>query len=165
METAVDAAAHEQAAAFVTDQVQRADAQGLPVNEFITSLWTRVRRGRQLSDAQVQGALKFKERWDEREAERAAERANAEPVITGFGLVITGEVLSVKLHENKYGVKLVMTVKDDRGFRVWGTVPQSIANIERGQRVTFQANVERPVDGDDETFGFFKRPRHARVIA
>ena len=162
METAVDAAAHEQAVAFVTDQVQRADAQGLPVSEFITSLWTRVRRNRQLTDAQVAGALKFKERFEEREAERAAERARAQPVIVGYGLVITGEVVSVKLHESKYGVKLVMTVKDDRGFCVWGTVPQHLSEIQRGQRLTFQANVE--VSDRDETFGFFKRPRHARVL-
>ena len=159
---AIDASAHEQAAAFVTDQVNRADTQGLPVSEFLTSLWKRVQRGTPLTDAQVEGALRFKEKWEEREAERAAERARAQPVITGNGLVITGEVLSVKLHENPYGVRTVMTVRDDRLFRVWGSVPHSIADVERGQRVTFQANVE-PSDRD-ETFGFFKRPRHARVI-
>jgi hypothetical protein len=55
-----------------------------------------------------------------------------------------------------------MLVRDDRGFKVWGTVPSSLPNTDRGDKVTFTASVER--SNNDETFGFFKRPSKATLI-
>lgn len=94
-------------------------------------------------------------------AERAAEAETATPVVAGKGIEITGEVVSVKWHENAYGGREVMTVKDARGFKVWGSVPASIDNVQKGDTVTFVANVE--ASDKDETFGFFKRPRAAKI--
>ncbi len=96
------------------------------------------------------------------DAERAAERATAEPVPTANGEVLVGEVVSTKLQENDYGVRVVMTVKEDRGFLVWGTVPAAIDGVEKGDRVEFTANV-KPSDRDDK-FGFFSRPRKATIM-
>lgn len=89
-------------------------------------------------------------------------RAVASPVVVGTGVAVTGEILSLKLHENAYGVREVMTVRDSRGFKVWGTQPSALYGAVVGDCVTFLANVE--VSDRDETFGFFKRPRKARNL-
>ena len=132
------------------------------------------------TSAQVEALHKIKADRDAREAERR-------PVQTGKQ-TITGRILSIKDHENMYGTTAKMVVKDDRGFKVWGTMTGPIRNlvydawlvslggdVEReiresdswvwrdwakstGQRVTFTATVD-PAQGDDSfDFGFFKRP-------
>lgn len=99
---------------------------------------------------------------DERVAEeRAAEQAKMSPVVEGK-IQVTGRIVSLKLHENDYGVREVMTVLDDRGFKLWGTQPRSLYSAKVDDRVTFMATVER--SDRDETFGFFKRPTKAQVI-
>jgi hypothetical protein len=86
------------------------------------------------------------------------------PVVTGKSVDITGKVLSLKMRESQWGESLKMLIKDDRGFKVWGTVPKTIvAAIETGDRVAFTATVE--ASDDDETFGFAKRPRKAAILA
>lgn len=104
-------------------------------------------------------------RAHDRELERIAEREReivelTEPCFTGRG-VITGRVLRTDIKDNGFQLRTVFTVLDDRGFKVWGTVPAAIDVVEAGQRVTFTATVEPK----DETFGFFKRPTKAEVIA
>jgi hypothetical protein len=84
---------------------------------------------------------------------------------------ITGVVLGFKWVDNpfRYGDAQTqkMIVRDDRGFKVFGTVPNRIDGIDgysvlaKGQRIQFTAQVER--SGDDSTFGFFKRPASAKV--
>lgn len=93
-------------------------------------------------------------------AQRAAEQAEldaAEPCPTGR-VKITGEILAIKLQESYYGDTWKMLVKDDRGFKVWGSIPSSL-HATRGARVTFMAAVEP--SADDNKFGFFKRPTKA----
>ena len=84
------------------------------------------------------------------------------PVPEGKGIQITGEVISVKIKYSQYGEQLKMLVEDDRGFRVWGSVPKKISDVEKGNRVTFRASVERSLD--DAGFGFYKRPTKAEII-
>ncbi len=105
-------------------------------------------------------------------AKRAAYEA-AESVPTGR-VAITGEILSTKIVESQYGSTLKMLVRDDRGFKVWGSMPSAIQGgyndetdlvddgADKGDRVTFTAAVE-PSD-DDDKFGFFKRPTKAAII-
>lgn len=69
---------------------------------------------------------------------------------------IVGEIVKLDVSENAYGVRQVMTVKDARGFKVWGTVPSAFNNVEVGDKVEFNADVAR--SDRDECFGFFKRP-------
>lgn len=97
-----------------------------------------------------------------RDADRATEKANAVDCPEGR-MVITGEI--VKL-DSKAGyayntVRWVMTVKDDRGFVLWGTQPASLSHAEKGDRVQFTATIER--SDQDAKFGFFKRPSKAMV--
>jgi len=97
----------------------------------------------------------------------------AAPVPTGKGVKVTGTVVKVDWKENAYGGRLVMTVKNDAGWLVWGTVPQSLTVDERGyttadsavkagDAVSFTATIEA---SDRPEFGFFKRPTKAVRIA
>jgi hypothetical protein len=75
-------------------------------------------------------------------------------------VVITGTVQRTEAKDTDYGVRYVMTVLDDRGFTVWGSIPSGL-RVKPGDRVTFTAAVE-PSDKPD--FGFTKRPRKASVL-
>src|SRR5699024_10112765 len=117
-----------------------------------------------LTDAQVAAVRKIA-------AERAAEPEPA-PIVSGR-VAVTGRVISVKSRETRYGMAHKMIVRDDRGFRVHGSVPKALqvdddgaihggSMVRGGERVTFTATVE-PSD-DDPTFGFFKRPANAERL-
>ena len=77
-------------------------------------------------------------------------------------VVITGTVLSFKWQGSDYGDVLKMLVQDDRGFRVWGSVPASLDDAERESRISFTATVSQ--SDRDTKFGFFKRPTKAVVL-
>ena len=91
------------------------------------------------------------------EARRAAEAALAADVPEGR-VTVKGEVISMRMQDGYYGSTMKMLVKDETGYKVWGTVPAGI-NIERGSHVKFTAMVEP--SKDDPKFGFFKRPTKA----
>jgi hypothetical protein len=101
------------------------------------------------------------ERWPEIQAQRAKERESAEDCPEGR-LEITGTILSIKEKEYDFGSRWVMTVKDDRGFLVWGTLPKAFGTTIRGAKVKFSAAVT-PSDSDSK-FGFYKRPTKAEVL-
>jgi hypothetical protein len=101
-----------------------------------------------------------------KEVERKAEEertANAEPCPQGRAL-ITGTVLKRDVKHNDYtgDVRHVMWVLDDRGFKVWGTIPSSIINVNEGDKIRFTANIS-PKE-EEPTIGFYKRPTQAEVI-
>ena len=140
------------------------------------SFVSKINRWGSTSDKFVAAMLRDKARTEERAAERAAQDAERKPVITGR-IEIEGEVVSVKWQDNDFGGRLVMTVKDDRGFVVWGSVPKGLdlidlhdedgnvigqGQIERGNRVRFTGTVE--ASDRDECFGFFKRPAKAELL-
>lgn len=73
---------------------------------------------------------------------------------------ITGTIEAIYWkRDDYYGSRHVMTIFDDRGFKLWGSVPKGLEDVEDGDRVTFTAIVEQ--SDRDETFGFFKRPTKA----
>jgi len=125
----------------------------------------------------VERTRNFIERVIDSELGRQAEYADAADVPTGT-VEITGEVVTIKWQEGKFGNTEKMLVKDERGFKVWGTVPRSLwsdtkqddegnlthlPGVEEGDTVKFTATVER--SKDDPKFGFFKRPRAAEFVA
>ena len=140
-------------------------------NEFARSLDEALSAYGKLSPNQGAAVLKIidgniakKAEWA---AKNAAENANAEAIVNGKQ-VITGEVITVKTQEGYYGDTLKMLVRDDRGFKVWGSVPRSLSNAAyedrttvKGSRVTFSATVE--ASEDDNKFGFYKRPTKAKL--
>ena len=101
------------------------------------------------------------EQRDAERAERDAAHEAGENAPEGR-VVITGTVLAFKRQESMYGDVLKMLVQDDRGFRVWGSVPVSLDDAERESRITFTATVT--ASEKDAKFGFFKRPTKAAVI-
>ena len=102
------------------------------------------------------------EQRDAERAERDAAHEAGENAPEGR-VVITGTVLAFKVQESMYGDVLKMLVQDDRGFRVWGSVPSSLDDAERESRITFTATVT--ASDKDAKFGFFKRPTKAEVIS
>lgn len=125
------------------------------LNSFLGDLSAKLWRW-ELSDRQIEAALAS----IDREEARAAERASAEPAPEGR-VHITGIVERIKMHVTDWGASEKMTVRDDRGFRVWATVPNG-ALIGEGDRITFVATLE-PSDRDDR-FAFGKRPAKIHVI-
>ena len=115
-----------------------------------------------------------------KKAEWAKERENAEDVPEGRA-VITGAIIGEKIVDSQFGQTRKITVKDDRGFIVYGTIARAIedkiiddfydneyeqdenAKIKFvGVRITFAAAIT-PSD-DDPKFGFYKRPTKAQII-
>lgn len=148
-------------------------------DSFIEDVARKGRRYGSSSDRQIEAVIRAHAKGLEREAEkarRAAADADAESCPEGKH-TITGTVLSSDYRENTfshYGEQIPkMLVRDDRGFKVWGTVPASILRIEKdghvmeelpnkGERVTFTATIEP--SKDDRLFGFFKRPSKAERL-
>lgn len=96
------------------------------------------------------------------------ERNAAEPIVDGKQ-VITGDVISIKWQESDYGYTLKMLVKDERGFKVYGTAPKAIKDSVDDyddlldKKVTFSAVVS--ASRDDEKFGFYYKPTKAAIAA
>lgn len=154
-------------------------------NDFLRSLFKAVDQYGSLTERQVAAVEKFITREREREQQREERQANEPqptPVIEGNG-EITGRVVHMKWKDSEYygGGSMKMLVIDDRGFKVWGTVPKSIladidsasrdANVttynellrQNTVRVNFKATVKK--SNDDECFGFFSRPTSGSVLS
>lgn len=92
------------------------------------------------------------------EIEKGAEDAPAD----GERQTIEGEVLSIKVKETQFGDTLKALIRDDRGFKVWGTRPATAdESAEEGDRVKFVARLNP--SNDDPKFAFFKRPTKVEV--
>lgn len=112
----------------------------------------------------VQGYVKDETKRKEREAEEArnAEQTkNAQPATEGRQEV-SGRVIKVYEKFSDYGSYWKMTLLDDRGFTVNGTIPSSIDDAKEGDRVTFTAKLEPKAD--DEYYAFYKRPTKAQIL-
>jgi hypothetical protein len=98
-------------------------------------------------------------------ADRLAAERKVTPVPAPVGRqTVQGRVVKLKSVESQFGVTTKMIVKAN-GFMVYGTVPQSLwdVNFGLGDLVEFTATFEQ--SKDDQTFGFFKRPSKAVVLA
>lgn len=131
-------------------------------NSFYSDLWMKLHKYGELSERQVAAVERNIDADIERRAKWEAEKANAVPVPTGR-MQICGEVKTTKVQESDFGDQVKMLVLDDRGFKVWGTVPNSIYNVSKGERVSFMAQVA-PTE-KDAYFGIFKRPTQAKLIS
>ena len=106
--------------------------------------------------------LNFAEVKAAKEAAIAAERAAGQPVpVSSERIAIVGEVVSIKFDDS--WKKWNMLVRDDRGFKVWGSLPSGLDSDSVGLRISFMAAVTR--SNKDEYFGFFKRPTQVEVEA
>ena len=117
----------------------------------------------------------------------------AVPVVEGR-IVIRGEIMSAKEVETDFGIAYKILVKDERGFKVWGSLPKAQAEQAREEyyEIHNQPNTWGPAcwllgaDGTDETgvkgrgitftatvvaskddknFGFYSRPTKGEWLA
>jgi hypothetical protein len=148
--------------------------------EILEDMTRSAKRYGSLTDRQVEFATKLhREAIEkmERKAERDATATVKLPVPdSGEIQTIVGTVVSTKYVPDRYsyygGDIFKMLVEDERGFRVFGTVPSRITNVNtedgrqrtlgKGDRVSFRAHTER--SKDDTYFGFYKAPKVAKVL-
>ena len=132
-------------------------------NSFVLDIAAQAET-RPLSERQVAAVVRAMDKMD-------ADKANAVECPEGR-YVVTGEVVSTKWDDGPYGSTQKMLVKDDQGFKVYGSIPAALTAIDGvvttgsvvkpGERVTFTATVER--SSRDADFGFFKRPTKASRV-
>lgn len=149
---------------------ERPQSEIVAASEFLSDIGDKILQGKELSERQIEAAIRVHAQqieFAQRKAARAAEEQAAkdagliEPAPTGKA-VVTGTVLSTKLQESQYGNTWKMLVKDDRGFKVWCSIPAAIADAAKDMRVTFSITLEP--SKDDPYFSFGKRPTKAAFL-
>ena len=144
--------AAEKRAAFLADKPQL--VEDLKVDHhIINDIDRRLTKWGSLTDRQCELVAKIAEEERNRVPEPKPEPIPAD-VLDGR-VRITGVVLGTKWVENDWGGNVKLLVRDDRGFKVWGSAPDMCVDF-KGCRVAFDARVE--VSNDDECFGFYSRP-------
>jgi len=137
-------------------------------NYLVDDINSQLHRKGEISDKQVALVLKVMAQVDERVAKREIiDAQKAELIAAGVTapegrLTVTGEIVSTKTVESDYGITYKMVVKTDEGWAVWCTIPTSISEAEKGDRVTFTATLER--SDKDPLFAFAKRPTKAEIV-
>jgi hypothetical protein len=102
--------------------------------------------------------------YQKAKAAESAEQREVSPVpVTNDRIRIKGDLLSKKEVWNEYTCATKAIIWDERGFKVYGTLPSAILDAEIGSVVEFDAKVR--VAPDDENFGFYSRPTKAAIIA
>jgi hypothetical protein len=137
-------------------------AAGRP-DSFYLSLQGSWNRYGSLTERQEAALVRSLDQFEERQARRAQENAAVTAPIPTGRVVISGEVLSTKYQDSRFGTQFKMLVKSDAGWKVWGTVPSGLAccgETLKGRRVTFTAAIE----SREPAFGFFSRPTNASVL-
>ena len=92
----------------------------------------------------------------DKQASKAAVSAVEPADVIEGKITIEGTIISVKVKETDWGSSLKMIVLDERGFKVWGSVPRALETPETGDHVKLIATVRR--SDTDPTFGFYSRP-------
>jgi hypothetical protein len=154
---------------------EEATRERAPENRFVQDVARKLRSYGELSERQVtavRNSLTKDAEFTAKRAQWAAERAAEDaaqphaPCPTGR-MDVSGKVLTVREPDRSARFPAwKMLVLDDRGFKVWGTVPNALFTYGvapgRGDRVAFTAEVQQS-DRDPE-FGFYSRPSAARVV-
>lgn len=99
-------------------------------------------------------------------AEKAEADAQIESVPEGK-IKVVGEIISIKEEEYEVShyttsITYKMLVVDDRGWKVYGTLPKKLLEAEKGDRVEFVATVTR--SDNDRLFGIYSRPSKASFV-
>lgn len=138
--------------------------------DFLPSLADQFRRKGELSERQVDSAVRCIRKGRERIARRereAAERAAAPalPKLPAGRTTVEGTVTRVSVKQSDFGSRLVMVVALENGWRVDGTLPSSLdpgyGSLDEltGRKVRFDAALKASdkVPG----YAFFSRPTKA----
>jgi hypothetical protein len=109
-----------------------------------------------LSDAQINLVDKIIEQIAETARKKNEEDALPKTNCPEGKIEISGIIMGFKQQENEFGTSLKMIVRDNRGFKVYGTVPRDY-DSQKGDTITFTATI--CPSNTDQYFGFFKRPK------
>lgn len=112
--------------------------------DFLSSLLARIAA----SPASERSRSAQQARW-------AAEKAIAKDAPSGR-VTVEGEIVKTETRDTGFGIRCVMTVKTVDGWLAWGSIPDAIGGVQRGDKVRFVASVT-PSDKDPK-FAFYKRP-------
>lgn len=149
-------------------------------NSTALDIYHKLRKYGSISEKQValvhkiaQGTIDYQARVEERERIAAAA-----PDAPSGKQTVSGTVVSLKSQETYFGgvrqYSLKMLVVSDEGWKVWATVPASLADIpikdetgyvmgsrcvDSGEHITFDVTLEP--SPDDKKFAFGKRPTKA----
>lgn len=131
-----------------------------------TILDIRNRDGRRctMSERQEAFVLKLHKEGIESLAEHEEEMKRSEmfePLQEGR-YEVSGEVLGFKEVVSGYGSTMRMLVELESGHRVFGTLPSSIDDAQKGDKIVFTAAFTPKPNAND--FGWFTRPTKARII-
>ena len=141
-------------------------------SDFIASMRDVLHEWGRLTENQEAAVRKVMAREEKREAERTAEWEAAADCPEGR-VEVTGVIISTDIRDTSFGMQWKMLVRDDSGFKVWGSIPsklhepaeedgQFVTGQElKGKRVSFTAAIT-PSE-DDQKFGFLKRPTKAKL--
>ena len=154
-------------AAFLADNPGLEEA--LETDHYIVAdIGSRFDKWGDLSPRQVELVFKLAAEAAERAATPAEPEKPLVPVVEGVQ-TITGTILGLKYQEGFYGTtrKMLAEVEAEGGvFKLWGTIPKALNNGGdselKGRRFSLIAEVE--ASRDDESFGFFSRPRQAKWL-
>jgi hypothetical protein len=128
----------------------------------IGSMRSTIRRYGNLSDGQSAFACKlYSESLAKLDQDRERAQQVAAAVANGLRapegrVAVEGTVVSAKWVESDFGGAYKCLVDLGNGTRVYGTLPASADNAERGSKVSFTATFE--VSAKDPLFAFYKRP-------
>ena len=118
-----------------------------------------------LSEKQVAFVRNLLKKIEDRpriEAEKRMEyKAAAEVPVSDKRMHVAGEILTVRGEDTNFGYVTKILIKTDAGYKLWGTLPSAAYGAKRGDRIEFEARVER--SEKDEKFGFFKRPTNSQL--
>ena len=143
-------------------------------SDFIASMRDALHEWGRLTESQEAAVRKVMAREEKREAERTAEWEAAADCPEGR-VEVTGVIISTDIRDTSFGSQWKMLVRDDSGFKVWGSIPRKLlvqtetfrnhqffdATDLKGKRVSFTAAIT-PSE-DDQKFGFLKRPTKAKL--
>ena len=105
-------------------------------------------------------------------AKAAAERADA-PDLPEGRVEITGVIVGEKVVDSNFGQVRKITVKDDKGYVVYGTIPakveEAIIDNDKDAKIVFvgrrlQFTAALTPSKDDAKFGFYKRPTKPKLL-
>jgi hypothetical protein len=134
-------------------------------NAFVKDVLRKLDQYGSLSDRQVSAVRSSLQRDLDMAARRAVEAAEVKGDAPEGRQDVTGQVLTVKTQETRFGyhdrVTLKMLVKLTNNAKVWLTCPDG-QGIDRGDTVTVRATFTR--SQDDKHFAFGKRPHILNII-
>jgi len=140
-------------------------------HHIIGDMARKLRRYGSLSERQVEFLYKLRDEVNERhdtEAQREREAAEATPIpaeLLEGRHQVSGEIVYGDWRETEFGESYKIIVRDDRGFKLWGTAAEALwgeDGLPNGTRVTFHAAIVGA--DDDPAFGFYKRPTKAARV-